>query len=66
MRLRCLRVWSILATFHAEESGQDLVEYAMVAAVIALGSLAAMGSVAAAINKVFVSLARKISSPPAS
>ena len=35
--------------FH-DESGQDLIEYALVAAIIALGAVASMGSLAGAIG----------------
>ena len=35
------------------ESGQDLVEYSLVFAIIALGSVTGMGSLASGINVVF-------------
>jgi pilus assembly protein Flp/PilA len=37
----------------AEDSGQDLIEYALVAAVLALGALAAMGSLSNKISNEF-------------
>jgi pilus assembly protein Flp/PilA len=36
-----------------EESGQDLIEYALVAALVGLGSVAAMGSLANSIGNAF-------------
>jgi pilus assembly protein Flp/PilA len=36
-----------------EESGQDLIEYALVAALVALGAVASMKSLATAINNAF-------------
>ena len=38
------------------ESGQDLVEYSLVFAMIALGSVSGMGSLASGINVVFSSV----------
>ena len=36
-----------------DESGQDLIEYALVAAIIAVGAIATMQPIATAISKVF-------------
>ena len=54
------RVHRTLQFLHVEESGQDLVEYALVAVIIALAATAGMGSVAKEINDVFSSVAKKI------
>ena len=35
---------ALLRELHAEESGQDLIEYAFIGLVIALGTLAAMSN----------------------
>jgi pilus assembly protein Flp/PilA len=40
----------------ADESGQDLIEYALVAALVALGSVAAMGGLANVIKNTFNSI----------
>ena len=53
------RVRTILEALDAEESGQDLVEYALVATMIALGAAATMGVVAKNINDIFSSVAGK-------
>ncbi len=39
-----------LKRLHKEETGQDLIEYALVALIVALGALAGMGSLAQSIN----------------
>lgn len=43
-----------------EDSGQDLIEYALIAALIALSAVIGMGSVAKAVNDVFSSVSEKI------
>lgn len=53
-------VRSMATQLHAEESAQDLVEYALVAVIIALAATAGMGSVAKEVNTVFSSVANKI------
>ena len=42
-----------IAYLHQEETGQDLVEYALVLALIALAAAVGMGSLAAGINAAF-------------
>jgi len=44
-----------------DESGQDLIEYALVAAIIALGALAAMKSLATAIGNGFNNVGNQFS-----
>jgi pilus assembly protein Flp/PilA len=46
----------ILVNLVQDESGQDLIEYALVAALIALGSVAAMGSLSTSISTAFSSI----------
>jgi len=43
-----------------DESGQDLIEYALIAALIALGAVAAMGSLATSIGGAFNSVGNKL------
>lgn len=43
----------LMMKFMKEESGQDLIEYALVAALVGLGSVAAMGSLANSIANTF-------------
>ncbi|MBI4165723.1 MAG: Flp family type IVb pilin [Acidobacteria bacterium] len=51
---------SEIILMHADETAQDLVEYALVAVVIALAATAGMGAVAKEINNVFSSVTKKI------
>ena len=60
MRVTLARFREVAIELHAEESAQDLVEYALVAVIIALAATAGMGSVAKEINTVFSSVANKI------
>lgn len=46
-----------IANLHQEETGQDLIEYALVMALIALGAAVGMGSLAAGINAAFSKMA---------
>jgi pilus assembly protein Flp/PilA len=43
----------LLKNLMTDESGQDLIEYALVAALVGLGSVAAMGSLANSISNSF-------------
>jgi pilus assembly protein Flp/PilA len=45
-----------------DESGQDLIEYALVAAVIALGAIAAMGTLKNAISNAFGGVGNSLNS----
>ncbi len=55
-----LRVQKTLSTLHRDESGQDLIEYALIAALIALGAVAGMGYVAVKINEAFSVVGNKL------
>jgi pilus assembly protein Flp/PilA len=44
-----------------DESGQDLIEYALVACIIALGATAAMTSLSTTIGSAFTSVGTKLS-----
>ena len=50
----------IRARILRDESGQDLVEYALVVALIALAATAGMGSLAGQINNAFAALGTKM------
>lgn len=45
-----------LGGLHAEETGQDLLEYALVMALIALAAVAGMGVLASSLNATFSKL----------
>lgn len=46
----------------ADESGQDLIEYALVAALLGLGAIGAMRSLATTISNAFTSVGTTLSS----
>jgi pilus assembly protein Flp/PilA len=50
----------ILRSLHNDESGQDLIEYALVATMIAFASVVAMGTLATKINTAFASIGTKL------
>jgi pilus assembly protein Flp/PilA len=51
---------TVLSRLMSDESGQDLIEYALVAALIALGATAAMTSLATNISTAFSSVGSKL------
>ena len=55
-------VVNLLRDLLLRESGQDLVEYSLVFAMIALGSVTGMGSLASGINDVFVTVGSTLTS----
>jgi len=50
----------LLSNFVHDESGQDLIEYALVAALVGLGSVAAMSRLAEQIINAFNALGRQL------
>jgi Flp pilus assembly pilin Flp len=50
----------LLRALHKEESGQDLIEYALIGLIIALGAIAGMGTVASSINAEYTKIAGKL------
>jgi pilus assembly protein Flp/PilA len=56
----CVRMRNLITAL-ADESGQDLIEYALVVALIALGATASMTSVAASISGAFTNVSIKVS-----
>jgi len=52
----------ILSGLLSNESGQDLIEYALVAALIALGATAAMNTLATTISTAFTTVGSKLTS----
>lgn len=49
-------MWERLKNLRQDESGQDLIEYALVAALIALGAVATMTNVSTAIKNAFTNI----------
>ena len=63
MRERALKVWvkmQILREGLRREDGQDLIEYALIVALIALAATAGMSAVAAKINQAFTNIGTKL------
>ena len=50
----------LLKSLEQDESGQDLIEYALVAALIALGAVISMKSVSTSIGSAFASIGTQL------
>ena len=61
MRRRFLNLLETVRFFVKQESGQDLVEYALVIALVALAATVGMKSLAAGVNKAFDSVSVSLS-----
>jgi pilus assembly protein Flp/PilA len=60
-----MNLHNIFTALHENESGQDLIEYALVCALIALGAVTGMKTVADYINNAFSSIGSQLSSAAA-
>ena len=56
------RAVSLIRDLLISENGQDLVEYSLVLAMIALGSVTGMGSLASGLNDVFSTVGSTLTS----
>ena len=56
MHMAASLLWNRIQLVLSHEEGQDLVEYALVVALIALAATAGMGSLASSLNGAFTSL----------
>ena len=54
-----------LRTLLSDEQGQDLIEYALVVALIAFGATAAMSTLSSDINNAFLNIGTKLTSATA-
>ena len=54
-------ILEIVFKLHRDECGQDLIEYALVAALIAFAAIAGMNYVATSINNAFSTIGNKLS-----
>lgn len=57
-----MKLAQILSTLVQDESGQDLIEYALVAALIGLGAVASMKSFATTIGNAFTTIGSTLTS----
>jgi len=48
-----IRILNLLRNLHSDDSGQDLIEYALVAALIAFAAVGTMKTLAGSINGAF-------------
>ena len=55
-------LYLFLRNLTAREEGQDLVEYALVVALIAFGAIAGMSQLASGINQAFTGIANTLTS----
>jgi len=55
-----MKTMTLLRALLHEESGQDLIEYALIAALIALGTIVAMGGLANQISNEFNSVGNSL------
>jgi len=60
MHLALVQLIYRLRTLIQQESGQDLVEYALVVALVAFGATAGMGALAGGINTAFNNISTKL------
>ncbi len=58
------RIFHHVTNLLEDESGQDLIEYALIASAIALCAVAAMGTVTTAIKTAFSAIASDMTAPP--
>jgi pilus assembly protein Flp/PilA len=62
MNLQLLKLYTNLQNLMAREEGQDLIEYALVIAMIAFAATAAMGTLANDINNTFIGIGSVLTS----
>jgi len=62
MHMAASLLWNRIQMILSKEEGQDLVEYALVVALIALAATAGMGSLATSLNGAFTSLGTTLTS----
>lgn len=62
MKNMILKMYVKMQTLMAREEGQDMVEYALVVALIAFGATAAMSSLSSELNSAFNSISSKLAS----
>lgn len=60
-----MNVKQLLKKLATEDSGQDLIEYALVAALVGLGSVAAIGSLTNSIGNTFNSVGSQLTNATA-
>ena len=62
MEYQCWSLINKVRNFLKDEEGQDLIEYALVVALIAFAATAGMGTLATSINDAFTKMGTKLTS----
>lgn len=62
MNSNLFKLYEMFQDLKNREEGQDLVEYALTVAMIALGAVAGMGALASGINNAFLTLSTTLAS----
>jgi len=62
MHIQLLNLWARIQDPTKSQDGQDLIEYALIVALIAFAATASMGSLAGAINSAFNAIGNTLSS----
>lgn len=62
MKIKLTRTRTLLHRLVREESGQDLIEYALVAALVGLGAVASMKTLSTKISAAFTSIGASLTS----
>ena len=60
----CLHLYAVIARGLRRESGQTLVEYALIISIIALGAIVALALLGASINDLFGDVAKELDKRP--
>ena len=62
MSFRLTRLFAMVQSFIRSQDGQDLVEYALVVALVAFGATAAMQSLGSGLNSAFTNISSTLAS----
>jgi pilus assembly protein Flp/PilA len=55
-----MKLRTLLINLRSDESGQDMIEYALVASLVAMGSVAALGTLATSISTALGAVGTKL------
>ncbi len=58
------KVTALIGRLHSDESGQDLIEYALIAALLALAAVATMSTLGSSINQAFSKISSTVGAQP--
>ncbi len=58
------KVFAVACSLHSDESGQDLIEYALIAALLALAAVATMSTLGSSINQAFSKIGSTLDAQP--